>query len=91
MSNLSKDTIHIVVKSPYIIQIVKNTNPIELTVVHNVESDSVSIKNVTTGNPDEVNVISAKLSTNIHHDKYDQVVFENGSVRLIIEYQMLYN
>lgn len=85
----NKDTIHIVVKSPYIIQIVKNTNPIELTVNHNVENDSISIQNVVTENPYEINVISAKLSTNIHHDKYDQVVFENGSARLIIEYQML--
>jgi hypothetical protein len=86
----SKDTIHLVVKSPYIVQILKNTNPIELTVNHYVDSDSVTIKNTVTDDPNYVNVISAVLSTNTHHDKFDQVVFENSYVRLIIEYQMLY-
>lgn len=85
----SKDTIHLIVKSKYIIQILKNTNPVELTVNHDVESDSVTIKNVVTDDPNYVNVLSAALSTNVHHDKFDQVVFENSYVRLIIEYQMI--
>lgn len=90
-TNNTKGTIHIVVKSPYIIRILRNTNPIELTVSHDVESDSVTIKNVVTNNPDEINVISAVLSTNTHHDKFDQIALENSSVRLIIEYQMIDN
>ena len=86
----SKDTIHLIVKSKYIVQILKNTNPIELTVNHNVESDSVTIKNVVTDDPNYVDVMSAVLHTDSHHDKYDQVVFDNSYVRLIIEYQMLF-
>lgn len=84
-----KDTIHLIVKSKYIVQILKNTNPKDLTVHHFVESDSVTVYNMRPENYDDRHVISSVLSTNTHHDKFDQVVYENSYVRLIIEYQMI--
>jgi len=89
-NNTNKDTIHIVVKSPYTIQIVKNTNPVELQVHHDVKSDSITVKDVVTDKPDEINVISAVLSTNnVHHDKGDQMMYSNGRVNLVVEYQLI--
>lgn len=90
INTTNKDTIHIVVKSPYTIQIVKNTNPIELTVHHDVKSDSITVKDVVTDKPDEINVISAVLSTNnVHHDKGDQIVYYGDRANLIVEYQLI--
>ncbi|MDR4490816.1 MAG: hypothetical protein R2685_07930 [Candidatus Nitrosocosmicus sp.] len=88
--NNAKHTVHIVVKSPYTVQILKNTNPIEFTVHHYVKSDSVTVYDMRPDTYDNRHVISAVLSSkNVHHDKGDQMMYTNERVNLIVEYQLI--
>lgn len=81
------DTIHLIVKSRYVIAIVNNTNLNQLTVNHYVETDSVVVRNEV----EKYDVIKAYLHTDKHHNNGDQMIHSNGIVDLIIEYQILYH